>query len=168
MWMLPVARALQHGRVSKLLRHVAICRRGNILKTFLMKMGESSYMTKALICRRIIKKTMLSWKSSEGAREKGEEGDRRSGLFLRSSIMSLSQAHYNWAKKQIKLKSLRIDGNPRKRKRVVICKQLFPASSLPVRRWASENFPTKIKACVLWRKGQLYEVFLVLAKTPLI
>ena len=43
-------------------------------------------MTKALICRRIIKKTMLSWKSSGGAREKREEGDRRSGLSVTSKI----------------------------------------------------------------------------------
>ena len=32
---------------------------------------------------------------------------------------------------------------PRKRKRVVIYKQLFPASSLPVGRGASGNFPAK-------------------------
>ena len=70
MGILPVAKAIQHARISKLRRHVAICRRGNILKTFFMKMGESSLITKTLICRRIIKKTMLSWKSSEGAREK--------------------------------------------------------------------------------------------------
>ena len=30
------------ARVSKLRRHVAICRRGNILKSFLMKIGETS------------------------------------------------------------------------------------------------------------------------------
>ena len=54
------------------------------------------------------------------------------------------RAHNTWAKKQIKLKNLRIDGNPRKLKRFVICKQLFSASSLvPVRRGASENFPAK-------------------------
>ena len=85
------------------------------------------------------------------------------------------RAHYTWAKKQIKLKNLRIDGNPRKLKRVVICKKLFSASSLvPVRRGASENFPPKINACVLSfasyvrREGHLCEVFLVLAKTRLI
>ena len=32
------------------------------------------------------KKTMLSWKSSGGAREKREEGDRRSGLSVTSKI----------------------------------------------------------------------------------
>ena len=46
-------------------------------------------------------------------------------------------------KVQKELKSFRIDGDPKKRKRVAICKQLFPASSLPVRRGASENFPSK-------------------------
>ena len=35
-----------------------------------------------------------------------------------------------------------IQGNE-KRKRVVICQQLFPVSSRRVRRGASENFPTK-------------------------
>ena len=44
------------ARVSKLRCHVVTCRRGNILKTFLMKRGESSLMTKTLICRKIIKK----------------------------------------------------------------------------------------------------------------
>ena len=74
---------------------------------------------------------MLSWKSLEGAREK------------RVSFCLCRRAHYTWAKKQIKLKSFRVDGKPSKRKRVVICKQLFPASSLPVRRGARENFPAK-------------------------
>ena len=32
------------------------------------------------------KKTMLSWKSSEGVREKRREGDRRSGLIVTSKI----------------------------------------------------------------------------------
>ena len=71
--MLPVATAIQHGRVSKLLRHVAICRRGNILKTFLMKMGESSYMTKALICRRIIKKQCSPGKVQEDPEKNGKK-----------------------------------------------------------------------------------------------
>ena len=71
--MLPVATAIQHGRVSKLLRHVAICRRGNILKTFLMKMGESSYMTKALICRRIIKKQCSPGKVQKEPEKKGKK-----------------------------------------------------------------------------------------------
>ena len=71
--MLPVARAIEHGRVSKLLRHVAICRRGNILKTFLMKMGESSYMTKALICRRIIKKQCSPGKVQKEPEKKGKK-----------------------------------------------------------------------------------------------
>ena len=71
--MLPVEGALQHGRVSKLLRHVAICRRGNILKTFLMKMGESSYMTKALICRRIIKKQCSPGKVQKEPEKKGKK-----------------------------------------------------------------------------------------------
>ena len=31
----------------------------------------------------------------------------------------------------------------RKRKRVVICKQFFPASGLPIHRGASDNFPAK-------------------------
>ena len=31
----------------------------------------------------------------------------------------------------------------RKRKRVVICKQFFPASGLPVHRGASDNFSAK-------------------------
>ena len=86
--MLPVARAIQHGRVSKLRRHVAICRRGNILKTFLMKMGESSSLvTKTLISRRIIKNNALLEKFRRpGAREKREEGDRRSGLSVTSKI----------------------------------------------------------------------------------
>ena len=71
--MLPVATAIQHGRVSTLLRHVAICRRGNILKTFLMKMGESSYMTKALICRRIIKKQCSLGKVQKEPEKKGKK-----------------------------------------------------------------------------------------------
>ena len=61
----------------------------------------------------------------------------------RVSFCLCRRAHYTWAKKQIKLKSLRIDGKPRKRKRVVICQQLFPASSLRVIQRASENFPAK-------------------------
>ena len=46
------------ARVSKLPRHHCDLpqRKLNILKTFLMKMRESSLMTKTLICRRIIKK----------------------------------------------------------------------------------------------------------------
>ena len=61
----------------------------------------------------------------------------------RVSFCLCRRAHYPWVTKQIKLKSLRIDGHLRKRKRVVICKQRFPASSLPVHRGASENFPAK-------------------------
>ena len=39
MGILPVAKAIQHARISKLRRHVAICRRGNILKTFFYENG---------------------------------------------------------------------------------------------------------------------------------
>ena len=46
-------------------------------------------------------------------------------------------------KQKIKLKSLRIDGNTKKQKRIVICKQLFPASSLPVHLGANKKFPAK-------------------------
>ena len=147
MLMLPVATAIQHGRVSKLRRHVAICRRGNILKTFLMKMGESSLMTKTLISRRIIKKQCSLGKVQKKPEKNGKkEIDGVVWAWLRryagGGICCLLQAH-TWAKKQIKLKSLRIDGNPRKRKRVVICKQVFPANGLPVRCAASEHFAAK-------------------------
>ena len=47
------------ARVSKLSRHVTICHRGNILKSFLMKMEEFSLMTKTLFCCRIIKECSL-------------------------------------------------------------------------------------------------------------
>ena len=71
--------------------------------------GVVSYY-KNLHLRQNYKKTMLSWKTSEGA--------------------------------QKELKSLRVDGNPRKQKHVGICKQPFPASSLPVSCRSRENFPT--------------------------
>ena len=87
--MLPVARALQHDRVSKLLRHVAICRGGNILKTFLMKMGESSYMTKALICRRIIKKQCSPGKVPEIPRKTGR---RRSTEWFERDFEDMPEA----------------------------------------------------------------------------
>ena len=62
------------ARVLKLRRYVAICRgRGKTLKTFLMKMGESSYMTKALICRRIIKKQCSPGKVQKEPEKKGKK-----------------------------------------------------------------------------------------------
>ena len=85
------------------------------------------------------------------------------------------RAHYTWAKKQIKFKNLRIDGNPRKLKRVVICKNFFARVAL--RQSAAglaKIFPPKINACVLSfasyvrREGHLYEVFLVFNTTRLI
>ena len=86
-------------------------------------------------------------------------------------ICCLLQAHYTWAKKQIKLKSLGMDGNPRKRKHVAICKQLFPASP----PWGKRKFSLQklthayyAFASYARREGHLYEVFLVLAKTCLI
>ena len=44
-----------------------------------MKMGESSIMTKTLICRGIMKKQCSLGKGTRGKRE---EGDRRSGLSV--------------------------------------------------------------------------------------
>ena len=67
--------------------------------------------------------------------------------------------------------SLRMDGNPRKRKHVAICKQLFPASP----PWGKRKFSLQklthayyAFASYARREGHLYEVFLVLAKTRLI
>ena len=64
------------ARVSKLRRPVAICRRGNNLNG-----GVFSYDKNPHLPQNCDKK-MLCWKSSEGAREKREEGDRRSGLSV--------------------------------------------------------------------------------------
>ena len=116
--MLPYQQQSNTACVSKLRGHIAICRRGNILTTFLMKMGESSLLTKTLLCRRIIKNNALL------------EKFRRSPRKMRRRRLATE-----WFVRDFK------DGNLRKRKRVVICKQLFPASSQPVRRGASENFP---------------------------
>ena len=102
------------ARVSKLRRHIAICRRGNILTTFLMKMGESSLTTKTLLCRRIIKNNALLEKFRRSPRKMGR---RRLAT--------------EWFERDFK------DGNLRKRKSVVICKQLFHASTQPVRRGAN-------------------------------
>ena len=79
----------------------------------------------------------------------------------------------------IKLKNLRIDGKPRKRKRVVICKQLFSASqheSQPAstprgkRKFSRQTLTHAYYAFASYvrREGHLYEVFLVSAKTRLI
>ena len=70
MGILPVAKAIQHARISKLRRHVAICRRGNILKTFFYENGGVFSYNKNPDLPQNYKKTMLSWKSSEAAREK--------------------------------------------------------------------------------------------------
>ena len=105
------------ARVSKLRRPVAICRRGNILNG-----GVFSYDKNPHLPQKCNKK-MLSWKSSEEARAKREEKDRRSGLRVTLKICRRRNLLLG-----IKLKNLRIDGKPRKRKRVVICKQLFSAS----------------------------------------
>ena len=130
-------------------------------------------MTKTLICRRIVKK-MLFWKSSEGAREKREEGDRRSGLSVTLKICRRRNLLLG-----IKLKNLRIDGKPRNRKRVVICKQLFSASQHESQTTSTRRGKRKFSrqklthayyafAAYVRREGHLYEVFLVLAKTPVV
>ena len=138
------------ARVSKLQRHVAICRRGNILKAFLMKMGESSIMTKTLICRGIMKKQWSLGKVQKEPEENGKkEIDRVVWAFQRWTtcfVLPLSACSLYLSEETNKLKSLRIDGNPRKRTRVVICKQLFPTSSLPAAVQA-KIFPPRINAC---------------------
>ena len=48
------------ARVSNLGRHVAICRRGNILKTFLMKTGESSRRSAIALSLHFNKKSLSS------------------------------------------------------------------------------------------------------------
>ena len=147
--MLPVSTAIEYGAPFKVTASCCDLPQRQYFEDLFNENGGVFLYDKSAYLSQNYKKTMLSWKSSEGAREKGEEGDRRGGLFLRSSIMSLSQAHYNWAKKQIKLKSLRIDGNPRKRKRVEICNTF----SLPVACQSAVGqakiFPPKINACVL-------------------
>ena len=78
------------ARVSKLRRHVAICRRGNILKTFVMKMGESSFITKALICRRILKNNSLL-KKLRCPRKKGR---RRSTEWFDRDFKDMPEAEF--------------------------------------------------------------------------
>ena len=73
------------ARVSKLRRHIAICRRGNILTTFLMKTAESSLMKKTLICRRIIKNDALLEKFRRNPRKTGR---RRSMEWCVTSKMA--------------------------------------------------------------------------------
>ena len=92
--MLPAARAIQHGRVSKLRRHVAICRRGNILKTFLMKMGESSSLvTKTLISRRIIKKQCSLGKVQKAGSPR-KTGRRRSTEWFECDFKDMPEAEF--------------------------------------------------------------------------
>ena len=68
------------ARISKLRRPVAICRRGNILNGEVFSYDKNRHLPQK--CN----KKMLSRKSSEGARERGEEGDRRSGLRVTLKI----------------------------------------------------------------------------------
>ena len=107
------------ARVSKLWRHVAICDRGNILNTFLMKMEEFSLMTKTLFCHRIIKK-MLSFLCV---------------FYVYSSektISSVTTQHFN---------------NYTKKKTYKRNKKT--ASSLPVHHGASKMSPSIINSCML-------------------
>ena len=58
------------ARVSKLRHHVAICRRGKILKSFLIRMGESSLLTETIICLRVVKNNAFLEKVRKRKREK--------------------------------------------------------------------------------------------------
>ena len=162
--------------VSKLRRHVAIYRRGNILKTFLMKLGNLLLWQKPSFAAELYKKQCSLGKFQKEPEKNGKkEIDWVVWAWLQrdagGGICCLLQAHYTWAKKQIKLKSLRMDGNPRKRKHVAICKQLFPASPPWGKRKFSRQKLTRAYyafASYARREGHLYDVFLVLAKTRLI
>ena len=155
------------ARVSKLRRPVAICRRGNNLNG-----GVFSYDKNPHLPQNCDKK-MLCWKSSEGAREKREEGDRRSGLSVTIKICRRRNLL-----RGIKLKNLTIEGKKRKRKRVVMCKQLFSASQhesqlantpQDKRKFSRQKLTHAYYAFASYvrREGHLYEVFLVSAKTRL-
>ena len=122
-------------RVSKLRRHIAICRRGNILKTFLMKTAESSLMTKTLICRRIIKNDALLEKFRRSPRKTGRKTGRRRSMEWCVTSKMATQGNEN---------ALQFVNNF---SRPVACQ---PAAG------QAKIFPPKINACVpsvrlLWK-----------------
>ena len=105
----PILRAFQNYGV----RATEYCRRGDILTSFLMKMGKSSLMPQ-------------NYKKQCSLGKVQKETHDGVGVF------------------ELDFK----DGNLMKRKRVVICKQLFPASSQPARRGASlrkDPFPLALR-----------------------
>ena len=128
----PQQRQSNMAHVSKFRRHVAICRRSNILKTFLMKMAECSRRSAIALSLHNNKKSF----------------SLAVDHVFRFAFVSVLIIHER-IQKRIKLKSLRIDGNPRKRKRVEICNTF----SLPVACQSAlgqaKIFPPKINACVL-------------------
>ena len=103
------------ARVSKLRCHVGTCRRGNILKTFLMKMGVFSY----------------------DKNPHSPQNYKKNSLFVcvcvfyvyssEKTIGSMTTQHFN------------NNCTPKKTHK----KTKKTASSLPVQRKAGENFPTK-------------------------
>ena len=100
-------------------------------------------------------------------------------LFWDTNMAAVTSCENTPLLRGINLKNLRIDGKPRKRKRVVMCKQLFSASQHESQRASmprgKRKFPRQKLAHAYYalasyerREGHLYEVFLVSAKTRLI
>ena len=84
--MLPVATAIQHGARFKVTASCCDLPQRQYFEDLFNENGGVFLYDKSAYLSQNYKKTMLSWKSSEGAREKGEEGDRRSGLSVTSKI----------------------------------------------------------------------------------
>ena len=173
MWMLPLVTAIQHVARFKVTASCSdLPQRQYFEDLFNENGGIFSYDKNPHLPQNYIKKQCSL---GEFQKESEKEIDWVVWAWLQrddgGGICCLLQAHYTWAKKQIKLKSLRMDGNPRKRKHVAICKQLFPASP----PWGKRKFSLQklthayyAFASYARREGHLYEVFLVLAKTRLI
>ena len=93
------------ARISKLRRHVAFMpQRQYFEDLFNENGGVLSYDKKPSFATELYK-TVLSWKSSEGACEKREEGERRSGSSVTLNLLLTSgfpgQHFQNYAKKLV-------------------------------------------------------------------
>ena len=132
MWMLPLVTAIQHVARFKVTASCSdLPQRQYFEDLFNENGGIFSYDKNPHLPQNYIKKQCSL---GEFQKESEKEIDWVVWAWLQrddgGGICCLLQAHYTWAKKQIKLKSLRIGGNPRKRKRGVIL-TTFPCQ-LPV------------------------------------
>ena len=80
--MLPVATAIQHGARFKVTASCCDLPQRQYFEGLFNENGGVFYYDKNPHLPWNYEKAMLSWKSSEGARGKREEGDRRSGLSV--------------------------------------------------------------------------------------